>query len=158
MAQCASSLSAETETLSHVLRLVEAFRAFDSDNDERITAAELEGIMGSLGYNPSEQEIRTMMLEGDKNRDGLLSVEEFLDLNTKELGLGGLGDCLKSAFECLNFEGDEFVTGEELFDVMGNGGLGLGLEECQAIIASMDGDGDGAINFEDFKLIVTSLI
>lgn len=159
MAQ-SSSLSAEIETISHVLRLVEAFRAFDSDNDGGITAAELGGIMGSLGYNPSEQEIRTMMQQGDKNGDGVLSVEEFLDLNTKELELGELANSLKSAFESLDFEGDELVTGEELFDVMGNVGSvdGLGLEECQAIIASMDGDGDGAISFEDFKLIVTSLI
>lgn len=93
------SLSQETETLSHVLRLVQAFRAFDSDNDGSITAAELGGIMGSLGYNSSEQEVKAMMQRGDTNHDGRLSIEEFLDMNTNELGLGSLGAFLGSAFE-----------------------------------------------------------
>ncbi|KAK1384402.1 putative calcium-binding protein CML29 [Heracleum sosnowskyi] len=154
------SLSAETETLSYVLRLLEAFRAFDSDNDGGITAAELGGVMGSLGYNPCDQEVRSMMQQGDRNQDGLLSIQEFLELNTKELELGGLANSLKTVLEHLDFEGDEFVTGEELFQVMGNStGIDeLGLEECQAIIASIDGDGDGAIGYEDFNLIVSCLI
>lgn len=152
------SISSETETLSHVLGLVEAFRAFDSDNDGSITAAELGGIMGSLGYNPSEQEIGAMMQQGDTNKDGLLSMEEFLEMNTKELELGSCANSLKAAFEAFNVEGDEAVTGEELYEVMGNIGFEISLEDCQAIVASMDGDGDGAVRFEDFKLIVNSLL
>ncbi|KAE9457488.1 hypothetical protein C3L33_10609, partial [Rhododendron williamsianum] len=114
------SLSQETETLSHVLRLVQAFRAFDSDNDGSITAAELGGIMGSLGYNSSEQEVKAMMQRGDTNRDGRLSIEEFLDMNTNELGLGSLGAFLGRAFEALtaDFESGEAVTGEDLHGVI----------------------------------------
>ena len=59
------NLSAELETLNQVLSLVEAFRAFDADNDGCITAAELGGIMGSLGYNASDQDVRAMMQQGD---------------------------------------------------------------------------------------------
>lgn len=152
-------LSAETETLSYVLRLMEAFRAFDADNDGSITGAELGGIMGSLGYNPSEEDVRAMMQQGDSNRDGLLSIEEFLEMNTKNMELGGvIGNFLKNAFEALNFDGDEEVTGEELYDVIENSGCELTLEDCQNIIASIDGDGDGAVRFEDFKLILTSLL
>ncbi|XWS23805.1 hypothetical protein CRYUN_Cryun28dG0047100 [Craigia yunnanensis] len=76
MAQLRSSLSAETETLSNVLSLVEAFRAFDADNDGAINAAELGEIMGSLGYNASEQDVRAMMQQGDTNKYELLSIEE----------------------------------------------------------------------------------
>ncbi|CAK9169627.1 unnamed protein product [Ilex paraguariensis] len=151
------SLSAETETLNHVLRLMEAFRAFDSDNDGSITAAELGGIMGSLGYNPSEQDVTTMMQKGDTNKDGLLSISEFLDMNTKELELGSLATCLRGALETLDLEGDEVVTGEELYQVVGTTAAQLSPEDCQAIIASMDGDGDGSISFEDFELIINSL-
>lgn len=158
------SLSAQTEALSHVLGLVEAFRAFDSDNDGSITAAELGGIMGSLGYNPTEQEVRTMMQQGDVDKDGLLSLEEFLEMNTKNLELGGLGNFLINASEALlnnSEEGDgvcEMVTGEELFQVSESLGVNLGLENCQNIIASMDGDGDGAVSIEDFNLFVTALL
>ncbi|XP_062098144.1 probable calcium-binding protein CML29 [Humulus lupulus] len=158
------SLTAQTEALSHVQGLVEAFRAFDSDNDGSITEAELGGIMGSLGYNPTEEEVRAMMQEGDVNKDGLLSLEEFLEMNTKNLELGGLGNFLMNAAEALNnnIDGDgicdQMVTGEELFQVLGSLGVNFGLEDCQNIIASMDMDGDGAVSLEDFNLIVTSLL
>ena len=152
------SLSAETEILSHVLSLVQAVRAFDADNDGSITAAELGGVMASLGYNPSEQEVMAMMQKGDTNKDGLLSIEEFLDLNTKDWEIGSLANLLKAAFESFNGDVDEVLTVNELFGVMGNLGFHLSREDCQNIIASMDGDGDGAVSFEDFKLIVTSLL
>ncbi|KAK0577084.1 hypothetical protein LWI29_027632 [Acer saccharum] len=158
MAQSAGSLSAETETLSHVLSIMETFRAFDSDNDGSITAQELGGILSSLGYKASEQDVRAMMQQGDTNKDGLLSLEEFLEMNTKNMELGGLANLLGTAFESLNLDGDEILTGEELHAVMGNIGVELTLENCKDIIASMDGDGDGAVSFEDFQLIVNSLL
>ncbi|PRQ21598.1 putative EF-hand domain pair protein [Rosa chinensis] len=157
MAQ-SSSLSAETESLSQVLGLIETFKAFDSDNDGKITAAELGGILGSLGYNPLEQDVRAMMEQGDTNKDGLLSIEEFLEMNTRNMEFGGLENVLKNAFEALDVDVDEAVTAEELYEVMGDGmGSELSLEDCQGIIASIDTDGDGAVSFEDFKLIVNSL-
>ena len=146
------------ETLSHVLGLVEVFRAFDADNDGSITAPELGGIMGSLGYNPSEQDVKAMMLQGDSNRDGLLSIEEFLELNTKDLELGDLESSLRTAFEGFDVGGNRVVSGEELYEVAGNLGIGLSSEDCFDIIASMDGDGDGVVSFEDFKLILNSLL
>ncbi|KAH7567845.1 hypothetical protein JRO89_XS07G0163900 [Xanthoceras sorbifolium] len=157
MAQ-SGSLSAETETLSHVLSLVEAFRAFDSDNDGTITAQELGGILTSLGYKASEQDVRAMMQQGDTNKDGLLSLEEFLEMNTKDMELGGIANSLRTAFDSLNLDGDEIVTGEELHAAMGNIGVDLSIENCQNIIASMDGDGDGAVSFEDFQIIVSSFL
>lgn len=158
MAQ-AGSISTETETLSHVSRLAKAFKAFDADNNGAITAAELGGIMGSLGYNPSEEEVRSMMLEGDTNKDGLLSIEEFLEMNTKDMELGSSAVFLKAASEALStVDGDDALNGEELFEVMWNLGCGLTLEDCQNLVASMDGDGDGAVSFLDFKLIINSLL
>ncbi|KAK7275697.1 hypothetical protein RIF29_16819 [Crotalaria pallida] len=152
------SLSAEMETLNHVLRLVEAFRAFDADNDARITEAELGGIMGSLGYKASEQEVREMMQRGDKNKDGLLSISEFLELNTKDLEAGNLANVLSTTFEALDEDGNEILTGEELHEVMGNLGLEFSLENCQNIVTSLDMDGDGAVSLDEFRLIVDSLL
>lgn len=159
MAQVAGSLSIETEVLSHVMSLIEAFRAFDADNNGLITEAELGGIMGSLGYNPSEHDVKRMMQQGDKNRDGLLSIVEFLKMNTQDMDVGGLGPFLKSAFTLLEaeVEEDNMVTGEELYGVTGDTGMELSLEDCQAIIAAMDGDRDGRVSFEDLKLIIHSL-
>ncbi|XVF39417.1 hypothetical protein PTKIN_Ptkin01aG0033000 [Pterospermum kingtungense] len=158
MALLGSSLSAETETLSNALTLVEAFRAFDADNDGKINAAELGGILCSLGYNASDQDVRAMMQQGDTNNDGLLSMEEFLDMNTKDMELGDLGQFLSSAFQAFHVDGNEALTATKLHEVMGNLGIGLSLEDCQAVIASMDADADGAVSLDDFQLIVNSLL
>ncbi|KAL6962094.1 hypothetical protein U1Q18_037049 [Sarracenia purpurea var. burkii] len=154
------SLSNEMEMLSHILSLVQAFRAFDGDNDGSISAAELGGIMGSLGYNPSEQDVRVMMQKGDTDEDGRLSIEEFLEMNTNGLELGGLAGYLGSAFEVVAATGNEagVVTGEVLHEALAEMGLSLSLEACHDIIASMDEDGDGAVSFEEFKLIVNSIL
>ncbi|OMO62956.1 Calcium-binding EF-hand [Corchorus olitorius] len=153
------ALSAETETLSHVLTLVEAFRAFDADNDGAINGAELGGILSSLGYNASEADVRAMMQQGDANKDGLLSIQEFLHMNTKDMELAAdLANFLRNAFQAFDVDGDEAVTAPELYQIMGNLGVDFSLEDCQGVIASMDADGDGAVSFEDFKLIVNSLL
>ncbi|KAL0432181.1 UNVERIFIED_CONTAM: putative calcium-binding protein CML29 [Sesamum latifolium] len=143
MAQ-SSPLSVELETLSHVQGLVEAFHAFDSDNDGYINMQELGGVMGSLGYNVSEQDVQAMMLNGDANKDGLLNISEFLDMNTGNLELGGL-TALKTALDAWDLEEHDLVTGEQLYEVVTDMGIELSLDDCQDIVASMDGDGDGAI-------------
>jgi len=158
MAQVSSHLSVEMETLNQVLSLMEAFKAFDGDNDGCINEAELGGIMGSLGYKASDQEVRAMMQQGDKNKDGLLCISEFLEMNTKGLETGNLANVLSAAFEALDEDGNEILTGEELHEVMGNFGLSLSLEKCENIVASLDMDGDGAVSLDDFRLIVESLI
>ncbi|KAJ4834620.1 hypothetical protein Tsubulata_014938 [Turnera subulata] len=151
------SLSAES--LTQVVNLIEAFRDFDANGDGLITAAELGGILGSLGYRAREQDVRAMMKQGDTNKDGLLSVQEFLGMNTKGMDFSGLVNCLNTAFEALEVDDDDdIVTGEELHEAMENADIGLSLGDCQSIIAAMDGDGDGAVSFEDLKLIVNALI
>ncbi|CAB4320119.1 unnamed protein product [Prunus armeniaca] len=67
-----SSLCVEIETLSQVLGLVEAFKAFDADNDGKINAAEPGGILGSLGY---------------KTRLGSVTLRAIWGFNSKTLTL-----------------------------------------------------------------------
>lgn len=156
MAQ-SGSVSVEAETLNHVLGLIEAFHAFDSDNDGSINAQELAGIMGSLRYNVSEQDVQAMMQRGDANKDGELSLAEFLDMNTGDLELNGMS-ALKTALEGLDLEEHDVLSGEELYQVIENVGVELSLDDCQEIVACMDGDGDGAITVQEFKLLVNSLV
>ncbi|KAK9095989.1 hypothetical protein Sjap_021486 [Stephania japonica] len=151
------SLTNQTDALSQAVHLMDAFKAFDADNNGLITASELGGIMASLGQAVSEQDVRAMMQKGDTNRDGFLSMREFLEMTTKDLGLGGIASLLRPAFEAFDVNGDQGVSGEELFEVLGKMEQGVSLEDCKAIIASMDHDGDGLVSFEEFKIIVDSL-
>nr|XP_010918595.1 probable calcium-binding protein CML29 [Elaeis guineensis] len=153
------SLSPDLEVLSYVNSLMEVFKAFDSNSDGLITCDELGGIMGSLGYNMSEREVNDMMRRGDTDRDGLLSMQEFLEMNTRELDLGDLVDLLQAAVRALGLEmgNDEVVTGAELYNVLCSMG-GASMEDCMDIIACLDGDGDGAVSLQDLQCIVQALL
>lgn len=150
------SISVDVETLNHVLGLIEAFRAFDSNNDGFITVQELGGIMGSLGYNVSEEDVQGLMEKGDSNKDGLLSMPEFIEINTEDLELSGLS-ALKTAIEALDLQEHDVLTGKELHQAIDNLGIELSLDDCQEIVSCMDADGDGAITVEELNLIVNSL-
>lgn len=56
----------------------EAFRnLFDRDGDGFVSAPELKYVMATLGEECSDQDIREMMIEADKDRDGKVSLLEF---------------------------------------------------------------------------------
>lgn len=114
--------------------------------------AELGALLASLGLNPSEQEVRSMM-QGDKNRDGLMSIYEFLEMNPEKTEVGDMATFLRAAFEALDFHGDEPVIAEELYEVMRNMGVDFSLEDCKNIVASLNGNRVATVNFEDFGFI-----
>ncbi|BAF20337.1 probable calcium-binding protein CML29 [Oryza sativa Japonica Group] len=155
----AQQLSVDFEALSYISSLVEAFQAFDSDNDGLVTAPELRGLLASLGLDKPEHEVRDMLARADADRDGKLSVEELLDvMNAGQLGLGALGALLQSAVPALeSAAGPDGVLGADelarLLSVMGTASV----EDCMEIIACMDGDGDGAISVEEFRLMAQLL-
>lgn len=60
----------------------EAFNVFDKDGSGKISGDELRSIMKSLGEDLTEEEIQQMMREADKNGDGEIDYEEFVQLLT----------------------------------------------------------------------------
>ncbi|PKA53952.1 putative calcium-binding protein CML29 [Apostasia shenzhenica] len=139
--------SSDIDALSSVHSMVEAFKAFDSNGDGLITAEELKAIMASLGYGTGD-------LDGDG--DGLLTVDEFLAVAAEGLDVGAIAGLLQAALPVLAGEGDDVVTGEVLHEVLSCMGR-ISLEDCIDIIASMDGDGDGAVSLEDLRSVIYAL-
>ncbi|XP_062229654.1 probable calcium-binding protein CML29 [Phragmites australis] len=157
MAAAGRPLTVDFEALSYISSLVEAFQAFDSDGDGLVTAPELRGLLASLGLDKSEAEVSDMLARADADRDGRLSVEELLDvMNAGELGLGALGALLQSAVPALEAAGGALMGADELARALGVMGT-VSVEDCAAIIECMDGDGDGAINIEEFKFLADLL-
>jgi len=60
-----------------------AFKVFDTKNDGFIDVEELMSVMVMLGNPRTEEEVRIMIQEEDKNGDGLIDREEFFSMLQK---------------------------------------------------------------------------
>jgi len=57
-----------------------AFRVFDYDNDGSISKEELREAMVNLGQRCTEEEFALMFSEADKNKNGRIDFDEFVDM------------------------------------------------------------------------------
>lgn len=147
-------VSSELETI---------FSTFDGDGDGFITAEELMDSLERLRLAATKDEIRSMMERVDANRDGLIDLGEFRELyeslcggsgREEQLGGGGDGDMdLREAFEVFDGNRDGVITVEELGEVLRSIGLKQGAEvqDLREMIRRVDLDGDGMVDFEEFK-------
>ncbi|KAL8610328.1 hypothetical protein ACOMHN_041142 [Nucella lapillus] len=140
---------------SQIRELREAFRLFDKDGDGSISTDELGTVMKNLGQFPSIDELNTMLKEIDIDGDGTFSFEEFVQVMAN---MGGLNEQseedeeeeLRQAFRVFDKSGCGFITPSDLRAVLQNIGEDLTEEEIDEMIAEVDIDGDGRIDFEEF--------
>jgi calcium-binding protein CML len=117
--------------------LEEVFKKFDVNGDGKISASELGSIMGSLGQPTSEQELNNMIREVDGDGDGCISLQEFIELNTKGVDSDEILENLKDAFAVFDMDGNGSITAEELNTVMRSLGEECSLAECWKMIGVM---------------------
>ncbi|KAF8081744.1 hypothetical protein N665_0869s0024 [Sinapis alba] len=132
------------------------FQMFDKDGDGRITKKELNDSLKNLGIIIPEKELWQMIDKIDVNGDGCVDIEEFGELyktimveDEDEMG----EEDMKEAFNVFDRNGDGFITVDELKAVLSSLGLKQGktLEECRKMIMQVDVDGDGRVDYMEFK-------
>ncbi|KAJ1724025.1 hypothetical protein LPJ53_001662 [Coemansia erecta] len=134
----------------------EAFSVFDTNGDGYITAEELGKAMRSLGYSPTEINLRDMINEVDRDGNGKVDFSEFLTLMARQTKNANEEDELREAFKVFDKDGNGFISREELRNVMTTLGEKLTQEEVTEMIREADVDGDGQINYEEFVKMMTS--
>ncbi|GAA53816.1 Centrin-3 [Clonorchis sinensis] len=65
--------------------IIRAFKLFDDDDSGRITYRNLKKVAKELGENLTDQELRAMIEEFDRDGDGAINLEEFIALMTKDI-------------------------------------------------------------------------
>ncbi|CAL1359136.1 unnamed protein product [Linum trigynum] len=157
--------------------ITSVFATFDKNGDGFITKQELKESLKNIRIFVTETEVEEMVVKVDSNGDGLIDFEEFKilcrnmagagggeaearasDLEAEEIngGVGGGGDELREAFEVFDRDNDGLITVEELGSVLSSLGLkeGKRMEACKEMIRRVDVDGDGMVNFDEFKTMM----
>jgi centrin-3 len=60
--------------------MIKAFQLFDTNNTGRIDLRALRRVARELGENMSDDELQAMIDEFDKDQDGEINLEEFLEI------------------------------------------------------------------------------
>ncbi|KAK1292530.1 putative calcium-binding protein CML17 [Acorus calamus] len=147
-----SSTSNEAQPIVDKAELRRLFATFDKDGDGFITAQEMDESLRRMGLAGGD----LVHESADANADGLVDFEEF-EKSMEAVLLHGGGEELKEAFNVFDRDGDGLITVEELglvlssLGVKGGGGGVVGRRECGDMIRRVDLDGDGMVNFEEFK-------
>uniref|UniRef100_A0A7N0TTS1 EF-hand domain-containing protein n=1 Tax=Kalanchoe fedtschenkoi TaxID=63787 RepID=A0A7N0TTS1_KALFE len=130
------------------------FNRFDANGDGRISMEELRHLMAALSGpgRTKPEEIRRIMEEMDRDKDGFIDLEEFQEFHRRESSTSSQAqEELKAAFDLYDKDKNGVISARELHAVMKKLGEKCTLKDCSKMISSVDIDGDGCVNFEEFK-------
>ena len=144
---------------------------FDHNGDGKITIQELSMSLENLGIHIPEDELEHMVEHIDTDGDGSVNMEEFVGLfetimeewDEEEKAFNTYYEAImeerdeeedmRKAFNVFDKNGDGFISVDELGSVLNSLGLrhGRTIEDCELMIKMVDEDGDGMVNYREFK-------
>ncbi|CAA0809559.1 40S ribosomal protein S13-2 [Striga hermonthica] len=126
----------------------EAFTLFDTDGDGKIAPSELGILMRSLGGNPTQAQLKSIITE--EKLSAPFDFQRFLDLMSKHLKPEPFDRQLRDAFKVLDKDGTGYVVVSDLRHILTSIGEKLEPAEFDEWIREVDVGSDGKIRYEDF--------
>ncbi|KAK1263284.1 Calcium-binding protein CML38 [Acorus gramineus] len=141
-----------SETTSSLERV---FNYIDEDKDGKISPAELQSCLRTVGLEDlSSEDAEAVVESSDSDGDGLLGFEDFVKLVEVE-GEEERLRSLREAFGMYEMGGaGGCITPKSLKRMLSRLGERRTMEECKTMIRRFDLNGDGVISFDEFKLMM----
>lgn len=135
-----------------ILNLRQAFADLDKDHQGIINSEELLKVMQIHGFAQSENEIRTIIRNITGGTDDSSLFLNYTDFITATMDLKKLFDKhrLWNLFKYFDVGNKDYITVEDLKDVMARGGKKIPVNELHRIIIENNLAKEGRINFDDF--------
>lgn len=133
--------------------LKNCFDLFDTKKQEFLSADDLGEVLRAMGFRPSQEELMDILKEIDEDGSGEIEFGEFCQLCAlflvEDPDIETMKRELKDAFRVYDKEGQGFITAETLRGLI-HELLNVDGEELDGIIAELDEDGSGTMDFDEF--------
>lgn len=131
-----------------------AFDMFDKNQDGTISTKELHAAMRRAGQNPTEAEVQDMINEVDVDGSGYLEFPEFCMMMHKKLNDSDQENELKEVFRVFGKDETGCITADELKFVLTHLPGKVTYKEIDEMIRTVDENGDGKINYQEFRVMI----
>eukprot|EP00658_Telonema_sp_P-2_P081615 TRINITY_DN841_c0_g1_i4.p1 TRINITY_DN841_c0_g1~~TRINITY_DN841_c0_g1_i4.p1 ORF type:complete len:203 (+),score=59.38 TRINITY_DN841_c0_g1_i4:106-714(+) len=132
----------------------EAFQMFDKDGSGCIDTKEFRAVCESIGMEPTDAELKLMLMDVDKDNSGDVDLEEFIAaMKSKYLDTDG-PEIIRNAFDVFDTDGSGSLSYEEMTDVLKNLGDSLEPPMIRRLIEASDLDKNGEVDLDEFMAMV----
>ncbi|KAL4363051.1 hypothetical protein GQ457_04G015170 [Hibiscus cannabinus] len=129
-------------------------RYFDRDGDGKVSASELSHRLGQMGGNLVLNEALVAVEALDSNGDGLLDLQDLINLMDEDNGEEDKLRDLREAFGMYEEDGCGFITPKGLKKMLSKLGESKSIDDCKLMIKHFDINGDGVLSFEEFRVMM----
>ncbi|KAI8472038.1 MAG: hypothetical protein J3K34DRAFT_458027 [Monoraphidium minutum] len=132
--------------------LRELFEAMDADGDGSVSPQELKKALEQRGGALPPGELERLFALADENGDGRLDYAEFLASTLHHARLEE-EENLAYAFKTFDRDGNGFISAAELSAALA--AMGRPHRRASEVMAEVDKDGDGGVDFYEFVILMT---
>ena len=145
-------------------QLKQVFKFLDANGDGKISPLELSEVLLWLGQEKSSavSEAEDIVREVDCNGDGFIDLDEFMGVMNPDSIVEGTSsnndsdDGLMDAFLIFDSDHNGLISAKELQRVLISlGCVKCSRQDCKRMIKGVDKDGDGFVDFNEFRSMMT---
>ncbi|CAF3428800.1 unnamed protein product [Rotaria socialis] len=130
--------------------LQDAFNIFDSDKSGQISEKELGNVLKALNIKLNDSQLKTLVLAMDTDKSGQIGFEEFCRVMSESFFKKHSEQELRAAFRQFDQDNSGYIQAGELESIMAKMGKRFKKSEIDALLQSLDKDGDAKISFDEF--------
>jgi len=138
--------------------LKKAFDMFDREKKGFIHSSMVGTILRTLGQSFEESDLQELLTEIDSDGSGEIEFDEFLALTARflvEEDAEAMQEELREAFRMYDKEGNGFISTTTLREILHALDDKLTQDELDEMIAEIDTDGSGTVDFDEFMEMMT---
>jgi Ca2+-binding EF-hand superfamily protein len=135
-----------------------AFSMFDTGKTGFIDSSKIATILNTLGHNFVDEELQALIEGHDPENSGKLNFDAFSEIAghfLEEEDDEAMQQELKEAFRLYDREGNGYITTGTLREILKALDDKLTSDDLDGIIAEIDTDGSGTVDFDEFMEMMT---